>query len=71
LIGVTRKEKDGNSRVIGQVTTQQFWQSKGFPECKPDQHPAAILFLLLAFFLLYPIIMVLIKSFRGPSGFTL
>ena len=32
---------------------------------------AAILFLLLAFFLLYPIIMVLIKSFRGPSGFTL
>jgi iron(III) transport system permease protein len=32
---------------------------------------AAFLFLLLAFFLLYPIIMVLIKSFRGPSGFTL
>ena len=32
---------------------------------------AAFLFLLLAFFLLYPIVMVLIKSFRGPSGFTL
>lgn len=32
---------------------------------------AALLFLLLAFFLLYPIIAVLIKSFRGPSGFTL
>ena len=32
---------------------------------------AAFLFLLLAFFLLYPIIAVLIKSFRGPSGFTL
>lgn len=32
---------------------------------------AGILFLLLAFFLLYPIIAVLIKSFRGPSGFTL
>jgi iron(III) transport system permease protein len=32
---------------------------------------AAFLFLLLAFFLLYPIIAVLLKSFRGPSGFTL
>ena len=32
---------------------------------------AAFLFLLLAFFLLYPILAVLIKSFRGPSGFTL
>jgi len=32
---------------------------------------AAFLFLLLAFFLLYPIIAVLIKSIRGPSGFTL
>lgn len=32
---------------------------------------AAILFLLLAFFLLYPIIAVLIKSIRGPDGFTL
>ena len=32
---------------------------------------AAFLFLLLAFFLLYPIIAVLIKSVRGPSGFTL
>ena len=32
---------------------------------------AALLFLLLAFFLLYPIIAVLLKSFRGPSGFTL
>ncbi|MBU1151084.1 MAG: iron ABC transporter permease [Proteobacteria bacterium] len=32
---------------------------------------AAFLFLLLAFFLLYPIIAVLIKSLRGPSGFTL
>ena len=32
---------------------------------------AAFLFLLLAFFLLYPIIAVLVKSIRGPSGFTL
>jgi iron(III) transport system permease protein len=32
---------------------------------------AAFLFLLLAFFLLYPIIAVLLKSLRGPSGFTL
>jgi iron(III) transport system permease protein len=32
---------------------------------------AAILFLLLAFFLLYPIIAVLIKSVRGADGFTL
>ena len=32
---------------------------------------AAILFLLLAFFLLYPIIAVLIKSVWGPEGFTL
>ncbi|MFH0798949.1 MAG: hypothetical protein V2A66_02065, partial [Pseudomonadota bacterium] len=32
---------------------------------------AAFLFLLLAFFLLYPIVAVLIKSVRGPSGFTL
>jgi iron(III) transport system permease protein len=32
---------------------------------------AAFLFMLLAFFLLYPIIAVLIKSFRGPAGFTL
>jgi iron(III) transport system permease protein len=32
---------------------------------------AAFLFLLLAFFILYPIIAVLIKSIRGPSGFTL
>ena len=32
---------------------------------------AAFLFLLLAFFLLYPILAVLIKSFRGPEGFTL
>jgi iron(III) transport system permease protein len=32
---------------------------------------AAFLFMLLAFFLLYPIIAVLIKSFRGPTGFTL
>lgn len=32
---------------------------------------AAFLFLLLAFFLLYPIIAVFVKSFRGPSGFTL
>lgn len=32
---------------------------------------AIFLFLLLAFFLLYPIIAVLIKSFRGPAGFTL
>jgi iron(III) transport system permease protein len=32
---------------------------------------AAILFLLLAFFLLYPIVAVLLKSLQGPSGFTL
>jgi len=32
---------------------------------------AAILLLLLAFFLLYPISAVLIKSFKGPEGFTL
>ena len=32
---------------------------------------AAFLFLLLAFFLLYPIMAVLLKSLRGPSGFTL
>jgi iron(III) transport system permease protein len=32
---------------------------------------AASLFLLLAFFLLYPIAAVFIKSVRGPSGFTL
>jgi iron(III) transport system permease protein len=32
---------------------------------------AAFLFLLLAFFLLYPIIAVLLKSLHGPSGFTL
>ena len=32
---------------------------------------AAFLFLLLAFFLLYPIVAVLVKSIRGPSGFTL
>lgn len=32
---------------------------------------AALLFLLLAMFLLYPIIAVLVKSIRGPSGFTL
>lgn len=32
---------------------------------------AAALFLLLAFFLLYPIAAVLIKSVRGPDGFTL
>jgi iron(III) transport system permease protein len=32
---------------------------------------AATLFLLLAFFLLYPITTVLIKSFRGPDGFTI
>jgi len=32
---------------------------------------AAFLFLLLAFFLLYPIIAVLLKSLQGPSGFTL
>jgi iron(III) transport system permease protein len=31
---------------------------------------AAILFLLLAFFLLYPILAVLIKSVWGPDGFT-
>jgi iron(III) transport system permease protein len=32
---------------------------------------AAFLFLLLALFLLYPIIAVLLKSVQGPSGFTL
>lgn len=32
---------------------------------------AGFLFLLLAFFLLYPIIAVLVKSLHGPSGFTL
>jgi iron(III) transport system permease protein len=32
---------------------------------------AAFLFLLLAFFLLYPILAVFIKSIRGPEGFTL
>jgi iron(III) transport system permease protein len=32
---------------------------------------AAFLFLLLAFFLLYPILAVLLKSVRDPSGFTL
>jgi iron(III) transport system permease protein len=32
---------------------------------------AAFLFLLLAFFLLYPIIAVLLKSFQGPEGMTL
>ncbi|MCE5333290.1 MAG: iron ABC transporter permease [Desulfobacteraceae bacterium] len=32
---------------------------------------AALLFFLLALFLLYPIIAVLVKSIRGPSGFTL
>jgi len=32
---------------------------------------AAFLFLLLALFLLYPIIAVLLKSLQGPSGFTL
>ncbi|HEV8309874.1 MAG TPA: iron ABC transporter permease [Methylomirabilota bacterium] len=32
---------------------------------------AAFLFLLLAFFLLYPLAAVLVQSVRGPSGFTL
>lgn len=32
---------------------------------------AAILFVLLAVFLLYPILAVLVKSIRGPSGYTL
>ena len=32
---------------------------------------AALLFLLLAFFLLYPIVAILIKSFQSPEGFTL
>ena len=32
---------------------------------------AGILFLLLAYFLLYPIFAVLIKSFKGPEGLTL
>jgi len=32
---------------------------------------AVLLFLLLAFFLLYPILAVLIKSIRGPQGYTL
>jgi iron(III) transport system permease protein len=32
---------------------------------------AALLFLLLAIFLLYPILAVLIKSIKGPQGFTL
>ena len=32
---------------------------------------AATLFLLLAFFLLFPIVIVLIKSLRRPDGFTL
>ena len=32
---------------------------------------AVLLFLLLALFLLYPILAVLIKSIKGPGGFTL
>jgi ABC-type Fe3+ transport system permease subunit len=43
----------------------------GFVNANLTSILAGCLFLLLAFFLLYPIAAVLIKSVQGPSGFTL
>jgi iron(III) transport system permease protein len=51
---------------------KNLWEKlKAFINAELINILAAILFLLLAIFLLYPILAVLIKSIKGPQGFTL
>jgi iron(III) transport system permease protein len=54
------------------VPQKNLWEKlKAFINAELVNIMAAILFLLLAIFLLYPIFAVLIKSIKGPQGFTL
>jgi iron(III) transport system permease protein len=53
------------------VPQKNLWEKlKAFINAELVNIMAAILFLLLAIFLLYPILAVLIKSIKGPQGFT-
>jgi iron(III) transport system permease protein len=54
------------------VPEKNLWEKlKAFINAELINIMAVILFLLLAIFLLYPIVAVLIKSIKGPQGFTL
>jgi iron(III) transport system permease protein len=54
------------------IPQKNLWEKlKAFINAELINILAAILFLLLAIFLLYPILAVLIKSIKGPQGFTL
>jgi iron(III) transport system permease protein len=54
------------------VPQKNLWEKlKAFINAELINILAGILFLLLAIFLLYPILAVLIKSIKGPQGFTL
>jgi iron(III) transport system permease protein len=65
-------EQDGDGRAFRRAQGAGGRSKvKGFVNANLINILAAGLCLLLAFFLLYPIVAVLIKSVRGPSGFTL
>jgi iron(III) transport system permease protein len=65
-------ESDGGGAAIRRAPGACRWDwALGFVNANLINILAACLFLLLAFFLLYPILAVLLESVRGPSGFTL
>src|SRR4030042_3020441 len=54
------------------IPQSNLWErAKAFVNAQLVNILAALLFLLLILFLLFPIVAVLIKSFKGAEGFTL
>jgi len=70
-MGLSRRRKMATAELSLKLQASSGNRIKDFLNANLINILAAVLFLLLAFFLLYPIIAVLLKSFRGPSGFTL
>ena len=60
-----------NSETLSIPQSHPLGRLKTFVNAELLHILAAVLFLLLALFLLYPILAVLIKSVRGPQGLTL
>jgi iron(III) transport system permease protein len=60
----------GEARIIGQ--SKSVWQNiKGLLAAHTINITGALLFLLLAIFILWPLVSVLVKSIYGPGGLTL
>jgi ABC-type Fe3+ transport system permease subunit len=60
----------GEARITGQ--SKSVWQNiKGLLAAHTINITGALLFLLLAIFILWPLVSVLVKSIYGPGGLTL